>query len=286
MRQLKIYKSITKRETESITSYFSEVAQIPLLTETEEVSLFQKVAEGDTNALNKVIRSNLRFVISVAKQYQNQNISLEDLISEGNVGLIKAAKRFDNTRGFKFISYAVWWIRQSIMQSIAENSRAIRLPVNHIQSINKINKINSQLEQDLEREPTIDELTTILEELDIKVKDSVMLNAKMTSLDAPVKDGEDLFLYDIIPNEDSTSPDQSFVKESLVSDLEKVLKKLNTRERTILCMYYGIIGFQAMTLEEIGDYFELTRERVRQIRDLAIRKLKNRANSHILKQHI
>lgn len=286
MRQLKIHKSITKRETESITSYLSEVAQIPLLTDVEEIKLFQKVSEGDSAALNKVIRSNLRFVISVAKQYQNQNISLEDLISEGNVGLIKAAKRFDNTRGFKFISYAVWWIRQSIMQSIAENSRAIRLPVNHIQSINKINKINSQLEQDLEREPTVDELTTVLEELDIKIKDSVMLNAKMTSLDAPVKDCEDLFLYDIIVNEDSSSPDQMFVKESLVSDLEKVLKKLNIRERAILCMYYGIIGFQPMTLEEIGEYFELTRERVRQIRDLAIRKLKNRTNSHILKQHI
>lgn len=286
MRQLKIYKSITKRETESITTYFGEVSQISLLSEKEEIRLFQLVADGDSDALSRVVKANLRFVISVAKQYQNQGIPLEDLISEGNFGLIKAAKRFDNTRGFKFISYAVWWIRQAIMQNIAENSRAIRIPINHINSINKINKIGSQLEQDLEREPTMEELSIVLDELDIKIKDSMLLNIKVSSLDAPVKDGEDMFLYDILTNDESISPDHSFVKESLITDLEKVLKKLSHRERTILSMYYGILGFQAMTLEEIGEYFSLTRERVRQIRDIGIRRLKNRTNSNILKQHV
>ncbi len=286
MRQLKIHKSITKRETESINSYFAEVSQIPLLTDNQEFELFQKVSEGDEVALGKVVKANLRFVISVAKQYQNQGVSFEDLISEGNFGLIKAAKKFDNSRGFKFISYAVWWIRQSMMQSISEHSRVIRLPVNHINAINKVNRIGVRLEQELEREPTLEELANVLEGLDIKGKDAQIVNIKVTSLDAPVKDGEDMFLYDIIVNENSLSPDNAFVQESLISDLEKVLKGLGSRHRTILCMYYGIMGFQPMTLEEIGEYFELTRERVRQIKDLAIRLLKNRINSKILKQHI
>ncbi len=286
LRQLKIYKSITKRDTESINAYFAEVSQIPLLTDQQEYYLFQKVAEGDKKALDKVVQSNLRFVISVAKQYQNQGVGLEDLISEGNVGLIKAATRFDNSRGFKFISYAVWWIRQSIMQSISEHSRIIRLPVNHVNSINKINRINSKLEQELEREPTIDELSQALDGLDIKIKDSLLLNIKMTSLDSPVKEGEDLFLYDVIENKNAERPDDGFIQESLLSDIEKVLKRLNNRQRTILSMYYGIMGFQQMTLEEIGEYFSLTRERVRQIRDFGIRMLKNRNNSKILKQHI
>lgn len=286
LRQLKIYKSITKRDTESINAYFAEVSQIPLLTDQQEYDLFQKVAEGDKKALDKVVQSNLRFVISVAKQYQNQGVGLEDLISDGNVGLIKAATRFDNSRGFKFISYAVWWIRQSIMQSISEHSRIIRLPVNHVNSINKINRINSKLEQELEREPTMEELSQALDGLDIKIKDSLLLNVKMTSLDSPVKEGEDLFLYDIIENKNAERPDDGFIQESLLSDIEKVLKRLNNRQRTILCMYYGIMGFQQMTLEEIGEYFSLTRERVRQIRDFGIRMLKNRNNSKILKQHI
>lgn len=286
MRQLKIYKSITKRETESINSYFSEVAQIPLLTEVQEYNLFQRVAEGDDEALSLVIKANLRFVISVAKQYQNQGVSLEDMINDGNFGLIKAAKKFDNSRGFKFISYAVWWIRQSIMQSIAENARTIRLPVNQINTINKVNRIGAKLEQELEREPTMEELANVMEGLDLKGKDVQIVNVKITSLDAPVKDGEDMFLYDIIANEHSLSPDNAFVQESLHADIEKVLKRLNNRHRTVVCMYYGIMGFAPMTLEEIGEYFELTRERVRQIRDMAIRVLKNRANSTILKQHI
>lgn len=286
MRQLKIYKSITKRDTESINSYFSEVSQIPLLNEGEEQTLFNRVTNGDKIALDKVVQANLRFVISVAKQYQNQGVGLEDLISEGNLGLIKAAQRFDTTRGFKFISYAVWWIRQAIMQSIAEHSRTIRLPNNHINSINKINRTAVLLEQQLEREPTLEELEKALEEFDIKVKDSYSYTTRMTSLDAPVINGEDMFLYDIIENQNSEKPDINFMHESLLSDIEKVMKQLNNRQRTIMCMYYGIMGFQQMTLEEIGEYFSLTRERVRQIKDMAIRILKNHKNSKVLKQHI
>ncbi len=286
MRQLKIYKSITKRDTESINSYFSEVSQIPLLNEGEEQTLFNRVTNGDKTALDKVVQANLRFVISVAKQYQNQGVGLEDLISEGNLGLIKAAQRFDTTRGFKFISYAVWWIRQAIMQSIAEHSRTIRLPNNHINSINKINRTAVLLEQQLEREPTLEELEKALEEFDIKVKDSYSYTTRMTSLDAPVINGEDMFLYDIIENHNSEKPDVNFIHESLLSDIEKVMKQLNNRQRTIMCMYYGIMGFQQMTLEEIGEYFSLTRERVRQIKDMAIRILKNHKNSKVLKQHI
>ncbi len=286
LRQLKISKSITKRDADSIDSYFAEVSKIPLLTDTEEYDLFQKVAQGDQNALHRVTTANLRFVISVAKQYQNQGILLGDLINEGNLGLIKAAKRFDTSRGFKFISYAVWWIRQSIMQCISEHSRTIRVPNNHVNSINKINRISSKLEQQLEREPTHEELEEALDGLDIKIKESLLLNVKMSSLDSPVRDGEDLSLYDIIENKNAISPDHGFVNESLLTDLEKVLRRLNHRQRTILCMYFGIMGFQTMTLEEIGEYFSLTRERVRQIRDLGIRMLKNHANSSILKQHI
>lgn len=289
MRQLKIQKSITKRETESINVYFSEVSQIPLLSTDEEYKLFGKVESGDSHALEKVVNSNLRFVISVAKQYQNQGMGLEDLISDGNLGLIKAAKRFDRSKGFKFISYAVWWIRQSIMQSIAENSRIIRLPNNHINSIGKINRLSVKLEQELEREPTQEELEQAFQGLDIKVKDSLLYHApanKISSLDAPVIDNEDLFLHDILENHESTPPDASLSKESLVLDLEKVLSQLNERQRTIICMYYGLMGYQQMTLEEIGEYCSLTRERVRQIKEASIRFLKNRRNSKILKEHI
>lgn len=286
MRQLKIYKSITNKSSDSINSYFSEVSKIQMLTEEEEISQFKKVSKGDKLALDKVVNANLRFVISVAKQYQNQGLTLEDLISEGNIGLIKAAHRFDNTRGFKFISYAVWWIRQSIMQSIADNARIIRLPNNHINSLKKINKLSAKLEQSLEREPTIDELEHVLEEMDIKLKNSTEYNYKITSLDAPVTEGEDLFLYEIIENKDGPQPDDSFKNESLSKDIEKVLDRLNSRQKTIVSMYYGLLGHQPMTLEEIGEYFDLTRERVRQIKDMAIRVLKNRSNSKVLKQHI
>lgn len=286
MRQLKISKSITKRESESISSYFSEVSQLPLITEKEEFELFQEVGKGSEKAFKKVIESNLRFVISVAKQYQNQGISLEDLINEGNIGLIKAARKFDNSRGFKFISYAVWWIRQTVMQAIAEHSRLIRLPNNHINSINKINKIGSKLEQSLEREPTQYELEMALEGLDVKVKDSMSLIVKMSSLDSPLKEGEEMYMYDILENKNAPMPDNAFIHESMLNDIEKVLKNINGRQRTIICMYYGLMGFQQMTLEEIGEYFELTRERVRQIKDSTIRLLKNHKNSKILKEHI
>lgn len=288
MRQLKIQKSITKRESDSINSYFSDISKIPLITAQEEYDLFQKISSGDKEAFNKIIQSNLRFVISVAKQYQNQGLGLDDLIADGNVGLIKAAQKFDNQKGFKFISYAVWWIRQSIIQSIAENSRTIRLPNNHLNAISKINKAAALMEQELEREPTLEELEKILEDLDIKVKESFILNYnnKTVSLDTPINDNEDSFLYEIIENKVTESPDEKFITDSLYSDIEKVLKQMpNHRQRIIVCMYYGLIGYQQMTLEEIGDYCGLTRERVRQIKEIGIKYLRLRKNSKILKEH-
>ena len=230
----------------------------------------------------------MRFVISVAKQYQNQGLGLEDLISEGNIGLIKAAQKFDNKKGFKFISYAVWWIRQSIMQSIAENSRTIRLPNNHINAMNKIYKTSALLEQELEREPTIEELDNVLKDLDIKVRENYILSNsnKTISLDLPINDKEDTSLYEVIENKVSESPDEVFIKESFYSDIEKVLKRMpNNRQRIIICMYYGLIGYQPMTLEEIGEYCGLTRERVRQIKEIGIKYLRLRKNSKILKEH-
>ena len=288
MKQLKIQKSITKRDSDSIGSYFSDISKIPLITAKQEYDLFDKIANGDESSFNKVIKSNLRFVISVAKQYQNQGLTLEDLISEGNVGLIKAAKKFDNKKGFKFISYAVWWIRQSIIQSISENSRTIRLPNNHLNAMSKINKTSALLEQELEREPTLDELEKVLEDLDIKVKDSFALNFnnKTISLDMPINEGEESSLYEVIENKVIESPDEKFIKESLYTDIEKVLKSMrDNRQRIIICMYYGLIGYQQMTLEEIGDYCGLTRERVRQIKEIGIKQLRLRKNSKILKEH-
>jgi len=288
MRQLRINKSITKRDTESISSYFYDISKIPLIDANEEYFLFEKVYDGDINAFNKVINSNLRFVISVAKQYQNQGVNLEDLISEGNLGLIKAVQKFDNKKGFKFISYAVWWIRQSIMQSIADNSRTIRLPNNHLNSISKINKASVKLEQELEREPTLEEIEKALEGLDIKVKESFILNShnRVSSLDMPMKDSEDS-LYDIVENLNTKLPDEDFIKESMLIDIEKVLRKMpNARQRIIICMYYGLMGYQQMTLEEIGDYCGLTRERVRQIKEMGIKYLRIRKNSKALKEHI
>jgi len=288
MRQLRINKSITKRDTESISSYFYDISKIPLIDANEEYFLFEKVYDGDINAFNKVINSNLRFVISVAKQYQNQGVNLEDLISEGNLGLIKAVQKFDNKKGFKFISYAVWWIRQSIMQSIADNSRTIRLPNNHLNSISKINKASVKLEQELEREPTLEEIEKALEGLDIKVKESFILNShnRVSSLDMPMKDSEDS-LYDIVENLNTKLPDEDLIKESMLIDIEKVLRKMpNARQRIIICMYYGLMGYQQMTLEEIGDYCGLTRERVRQIKEMGIKYLRIRKNSKALKEHI
>ena len=288
MKQLKIQKLITQRNSDSIGSYFSDISKIPLISAQEEYELFENILKGDQLAFNKVINSNLRFVISVAKQYQNQGVGLEDLISEGNIGLIKAAQKFDNKKGFKFISYAVWWIRQSIMQSIAENSRTIRLPNNHINAMNKIYKTSALLEQELEREPTIEELDNVLKDLDIKVRENYILSNsnKTISLDLPINDKEDTSLYEVIENKVSESPDEVFIKESFYSDIEKVLKRMpNNRQRIIICMYYGLIGYQPMTLEEIGEYCGLTRERVRQIKEIGIKYLRLRKNSKILKEH-
>ncbi len=287
MRQLKITKSITKRESQSLDYYFSEVSKIKLLTEEEEYQLLERVANGDKAALNEIVKANLRFVVSVAKQFQNQGLSLEDLISDGNLGLIKAAERFDNSRGFKFISYAVWWIRQSIMQSISDNGKLIRLPNNQNLAINKINRTAQQLEIKLEREPTEQELAQVLEETDIKIRETMLSNTgKVASLDSPVTDGEDMTLSDCIINKEISSPDERLIKESFCDDLEKILKNLQPRQRVIVCMYYGILGYQTMTLEEIGDYLSLTRERVRQIKDMTIRVLKCNKNSKVLRQHI
>lgn len=288
MRQLKITKSITKRESKSLDYYFSEVSKIKLLTEEEEHSLLQRVANGDKAALNDIVKANLRFVVSVAKQFQNQGLSLEDLISDGNVGLIKAAERFDNSRGFKFISYAVWWIRQAIMQSISDNGKLIRLPNNQNLAINKLNRTAQKLEIKLEREPTEQELAQVLEENEIKVRDTMLSNTgRVASLDSPVSsDSDDVFLSDCIVNKETKSPDEFLIKESFSKDLEIILKNLQPRQRVIICMYYGILGYQTMTLEEIGDYLDLTRERVRQIKDMTIRILKSNKNSKILRQHI
>jgi len=286
MRQLKITKRITNRDSESITKYFNEISKIPLLTDTQEIDLAKKATSGDDKALDKLVRGNLRFVISVAKQYQNRGLPLEDLVNEGNLGLIKAAKKFDSNRGFKFISYAVWWIRQAIMQSLAEQSRLIRIPSNQTSSIYKVNKAISNLEQILEREPTDDEVQQSLEGIDVKVKDVRMMTGRTVSLETPISEDDGaLTLMDFIPNKDSISPDSDLNKESMKADLEKVLDRLTPRQKSVVCMYFGLLGQQAMTLEEIGEYFELTRERVRQIKDGALKILKCRVNSSILRQH-
>ncbi len=287
MRQLKITKSITKRDSQSLDCYFSEVAKIKLLTEEEEYEILKKVEKGDEKALEKLVKCNLRFVVSVAKQFQNQGVDLEDLINEGNLGLIKSAARFDNSRGFKFISYAVWWIRQSIMQCVSDHGKIIRLPNNQNLALNKIYRATQNLENSLEREPTPLEIAEMLNETESKIKDTMLSNCgKVNSLDSPLMDGEDMTLIDCIENNDTQHPDDSLNKESFSSDLEKILKTLQPRQRAIVCMYYGILGYQQMTLEEIGDHLSLTRERVRQIKDATIRMLKSSKNSTILRQHI
>lgn len=289
MRQLKITKRITNRDSDSVNKYFNEVSKIPLLTEDQENELALKAAQGDEKALADLVKSNLRFVISVSKHYQNRGLDLPDLINEGNIGLIKAAKKFDSNRGFKFISYAVWWVRQSIMQALAEQSRMIRIPNNQSSSMQKVNKVVSSLEQQLEREPTDEEIQSALEELeikDIKVRDLKLMVGRTVSLESPVtEDDGALTMLDFIPNKDSLSPDNDLTKDSMKSDLSKVLDRLSPRQKSVICMYFGLLGQQAMTLEEIGEYFELTRERVRQIKDGALKVLKCRSNSAILRQH-
>ena len=285
MRQLKITKSITNRESASLDKYLQEIGREELVSPEEEVELSQRIRKGDQRALEKLTRANLRFVVSVAKQYQNQGLSLPDLINEGNLGLIKAAEKFDETRGFKFISYAVWWIRQSILQALAEQSRIVRLPLNQVGSLNKINKALSQFEQKNERAPSNEELSEMIDIPQDKISDTLRVSGRHVSVDAPFVEGEDNSLLDIIPNDDSPMADRGLVNESLSTEIERSLQILTTREREIIKSFFGI-GCQEMTLEEIGERFGLTRERVRQIKEKAIRKLKNNSRSKLLKSYL
>ena len=285
MRQLKITKSITNRESASLDKYLQEIDREELITVEEEVELAQRIKKGDQEALDKLTRANLRFVVSVAKQYQNQGISLPDLINEGNLGLIKAAEKFDETRGFKFISYAVWWIRQSILQALAEQSRIVRLPLNQVGSLNKINKALSQFEQQYERQPSPDELADMLEIPREKIADTLRVSGRHVSVDAPFVDGEDNSLLDVLVNNDSPNADKGLVNESLNTEIERALSTLTERERDIVKYFFGI-GCQEMTLEEIGAKFDLTRDRVRQIKEKAIRRLRHSARSKLLKGYL
>ena len=286
MRQLKIAKQVTNRESKSLDKYLQDISKIDLITAEEEVELAQKIKRGDQRALEHLVNANLRFVVSVAKQYQNQGLTLPDLINEGNFGLVKAAQRFDETRGFKFISYAVWWIRQSILQALAEQSRVVRLPLNKIGSINKINKTFSYLEQAHERPPSAEE---IAEELGLsvsEVKQSLKNAGKHISMDAPFAEGEDSNLYDVISASETPMPDTELVKESIREEIGRVLDTLSEREADVVKLYYGIGQSSTMTLDEIGNTFDLTRERVRQIREKAIRKLRKSAKSDLIQSFI
>ena len=284
MRQLKITKSITNRESASLDKYLQEIGREELISVSEEVELAQRIKKGDTKALDKLVRANLRFVVSVAKQYQNQGLSLPDLSNEGNLGLMRAAQKFDETRGFKFISYAVWWIRQSILQALAEQSRIVRLPLNQVGSLNKISKELSKFEQENERRPSPEELAERLDLPVDKVSDTLKVSGRHISVDAPFVEGEDNSLLDVLPNEDSPMADSSLNQESLSKEVDRALKQLYDREREILKMFFGI-GCQEMTLEEIGAKFDLTRERVRQIKEKAIRRLKGQ-KSRLLKSYL
>ncbi|MBR1934430.1 MAG: RNA polymerase sigma factor RpoD/SigA [Muribaculaceae bacterium] len=284
MRQLKITKSITNRESASLDKYLQEIGRKDLITVDEEVELAQRIRQGDQAALDKLVSANLRFVVSVAKQYQNQGLSLPDLIDEGNLGLIKAAQKFDETRGFKFISYAVWWIRQSILQALAEQSRIVRLPLNQVGSLNKIGKALSRFEQEHERRPNAAELAEQLDVPEDKIADTMKVSGRHVSVDAPFVDGEDNSLLDVLPNDDSPMADSTLNQESLAKEINRALDQLNPRERDILKMFFGI-GCQEMTLEEIGAKFDLTRERVRQIKEKAIRRLKGQ-KSRLLKSYL
>lgn len=286
MRQLKITKQVTNRDTLSLDKYLHEIGKVELLSAEKEVELAKRIKRGDRAALEILIKANLRFVVSVSKQYQNQGLSLPDLINEGNLGLIKAAERFDETRGFKFISYAVWWIRQSILQALAEQARIVRLPLNKIGSINKINKAFNKLEQEFQREPTIDEVATLMEAKPSLVEDSMNFSGLHVSMDAPLRDEEANNLYDVMLNEDSPVPDGDLLNDSLKQEIERSLSTLAEREAEILRYYFGLNGYQSHTLEEIGDEFGLTRERVRQIKEKAIKKLKNQYRNRLLKSYL
>ncbi|MBN2165214.1 MAG: sigma-70 family RNA polymerase sigma factor [Marinilabiliaceae bacterium] len=286
MRQLKITKQVTNRETPSLDKYLHEIGKVRLLSTDEEVQLAKKIKKGDQKALDELVNANLRFVVSVSKQYQNQGLTLPDLINEGNLGLIKAAQRFDETRGFKFISYAVWWIRQSILQALAEQARIVRLPLNKIGSINKVNNTFSRLEQEFFREPTSDEIAETLQIAPQEVKDALKVSARHVSMDAPLKRDEDNTLYDILLEKDSDSPDSNLLNDSLRKEIDRSLGTLSTREADIIRLYYGLSGEPPYSLEEIGKLFNLTRERVRQIKEKGIKRLKHTYRSRILKSYL
>jgi len=287
MRQLKITKQITNRETASLDMYLQDIGRVELITADEEVALAQKIKAGDQKALDKLVKANLRFVVSVSKQYQNQGLSLPDLINEGNMGLIKAAQRFDETRGFKFISYAVWWIRQSILQALAEQSRIVRLPLNKIGAINKINKTFAKLEQELEREPIAEEISELLDILPEDIRETMKNQGRHMSMDAPLGNLEDGgSMYELLENTHEVTPDNELIKESLRNEIDRALTGLTSREADVVRLYYGLSGGHSHSLEEIGEKFELTRERVRQIKEKAVRRLKHASKSRILKDYL
>ncbi|MFH4968569.1 RNA polymerase sigma factor RpoD/SigA [Gaetbulibacter sp. M240] len=286
MRQLKITKQVTNRESKSLDKYLQDISKIPLITADEEVELAQRIKKDDQRALDKLVNANLRFVVSVAKQYQNQGLKLPDLINEGNAGLVKAAKRFDETRGFKFISYAVWWIRQAILSALAEQARIVRLPLNKIGSINKINKAYSSLEQENERPPVPEEIAKRLDISVSNVKQSLKVSGRHVSMDAPLKEGETSNLYDVVKSNESPRPDNGLMEASLNIEVNRALDTLSPREATVIKHYYGISQKQPMSLQEIGDQFGLTRERVRQIKEKGIRRLRHASKSKVLKTYL
>lgn len=285
MRQLKISKSITNRESASLDKYLQEIGHEELLTTDQEVELAQRIRKGDKRALEKLTKANLRFVVSVAKQYQNQGLSLPDLINEGNVGLIKAAEKFDETRGFKFISYAVWWIRQSILQAIAEQSRLVRLPLNQVGSVNKIARELSRFEQEHERKPSVDEIAERVDLPEDKIADAMKANSRHVSMDAPIADGEDSSMIDFLSG-DSSNTDREFAIESLKAEVSRILKLLTDKEQKVLRAFFGIDGSPEMTLDEIGEKYNLTRERVRQIKEKALRRLRHNTKNKLLKSYL
>lgn len=286
MRQLKIIKQVTNRETVSLDKYLHEIGKVDLLTTEEEVNLARRSKEGDKEALDQLVKANLRFVVSVSKQYQNQGLSLPDLINEGNLGLIKAAQRFDETRGFKFISYAVWWIRQAILQALAEQARIVKLPLNKIGSINKVNRAFTELEQRFEREPSVDELSEVLELAPNDIKEALKSSSRHVSMDAPLTQDEDSNLYDVLLTNETPSPDRGLLNDSLRKEIERALATLTIREAAIIRLYFGLNGKHPHTLEEIGEELELTRERVRQIKEKAIKRLKQTTRSKVLKSYL
>jgi RNA polymerase primary sigma factor len=286
MRQLKIFKQITNRETQSLDKYLQEIGKIDLITADEEVRLAQRIKEGDQGALDKMVKANLRFVVSVAKQYQNQGLSLGDLINEGNVGLVKAAMRFDETRGFKFISYAVWWIRQCIMQAIAEQSRVVRLPLNRVGTLNKLNRTFSSLEQKFQRDPSPEEIAEVMEIAPEEISETVQMGTRQVSINAPFRLGEDGDLLDVLEDETEESPDTTLIHSSMRKDVQRSISTLTQREADVILRYFGLNGHRAMSLEEIGEQLNITRERVRQIKEKSLRRLRQTSRSSILKHYL